>query len=359
MLYYLLPSLQEYVSWLNVFRYITFRSACGFLLSFFFVLLLLPPFLSWLKAKGIAGQPIREVGPKGHEGKKGTPTMGGAVVVAGVLTSLLLFTDLTSGLVWLIVFVLVGFGAIGLVDDWKKITKQNSLGLSEKQKFIAQIVFAGIAGMFLYLRGFPTDVSLPFAKDIIIPLGGIFFVLFCILVIVGSSNAVNLTDGLDGLAIGSILSIAVTYGVFAYVAGHVRIADYLGVHHVAGAGELAIILASLVGAGLGFLWYNSYPAQVFMGDLGALAIGAVLGLVALIVKHELVLIVAGGILVIEALSVLIQRYYFKLTGKRVFKMAPIHHHFELLGWAEPKIIVRFWIISLVLSLISLSTLKLR
>lgn len=359
MLYHILPSLQEYISWLNVFRYITFRSACAFLFSFLFVLLLLPPFLSWLKSRGIAGQPIREVGPKGHEGKKGTPTMGGAVVVAGVIVSLLLFTDLSSALVWLVAFVLVGFGAIGLVDDWKKITKQNSLGLSEKQKFIAQIALAAIAGIVLYLKGFPAEISMPFAKEMVIPLGGLLFVLFCVLVIVGSSNAVNLTDGLDGLAIGSIISIAVTYGVFAYVAGHIKIADYLGVHHVAGAGEIAIILSSLVGAGLGFLWYNSYPAQVFMGDLGALAIGALLGLVALIVKHELILIVAGGVLVIEAMSVLIQRYYFKLTGRRVFRMAPIHHHFELLGWAEPKIIVRFWIISLVLSLIALSTLKLR
>lgn len=316
-------------------------------------------FLNWLKSKGIAGQPIRELGPKGHEGKKGTPTMGGAVVVVGMIVSLILFTDLSLALVWLVIFVLFGFGAIGFIDDWKKITKQNSLGLSEKQKFLAQVIVAAIAGIILYIKGFPTEVSLPFAKDLIIPLGGLFFVIFCILVIVGSSNAVNLTDGLDGLAIGSIISIAATYGVFAYVAGHVRIADYLGVHAVYGAGELSIILSSLVGAGLGFLWYNSYPAQVFMGDLGALAIGALLGLSALIVKHELVLIIAGGVLVIEALSVLIQRYYFKLTGKRVFKMAPIHHHFELLGWAEPKIIVRFWIISLVLSLVSLSTLKLR
>lgn len=359
MLYYLLPSLQDYISWLNVFRYITFRSVCGFLFSFLFVIFVLPMFLNWLKSKGIAGQPIRELGPKGHEGKKGTPTMGGAVVVVGMIVSLILFTDLSLALVWLVIFVLFGFGAIGFIDDWKKITKQNSLGLSEKQKFLAQVIVAAIAGIILYIKGFPTEVSLPFAKDLIIPLGGLFFVIFCILVIVGSSNAVNLTDGLDGLAIGSIISIAATYGVFAYVAGHVRIADYLGVHAVYGAGELSIILSSLVGAGLGFLWYNSYPAQVFMGDLGALAIGALLGLSALIVKHELVLIIAGGVLVIEALSVLIQRYYFKLTGKRVFKMAPIHHHFELLGWAEPKIIVRFWIISLVLSLVSLSTLKLR
>jgi len=332
---------------------------CGFLFSFLFVLFLLPIFLNWLKKEGIGGQPIRELGPKGHEGKKGTPTMGGAVVVVGVIFSLLLFTDLSLGLVWLVVFVLFGFGAIGFVDDWKKITKQNSLGLSEKQKFLAQCLLAALVGLFLFLKGFPTEISLPFAKNLVLPLGGLFFILFCMVVVVGSSNAVNLTDGLDGLAIGSIISIAATYGVFAYVAGHVRISDYLGVHYVPGAGELAIILASLVGAGLGFLWYNSYPAQVFMGDLGALAIGALLGVSALIVKHELVLIVAGGILVIEALSVLIQRYYFKLTGKRVFKMAPIHHHFELLGWAEPKIIVRFWIISLVLSLVSLSTLKLR
>lgn len=332
---------------------------CGFLFSFIFVVILEPRFITWLKVRKIAGQPIREEGPKTHLDKKGTPTMGGAVVVLGIFFSTLLFTDLTSSLVWLVTFILLAFGWVGFLDDWRKIKKQDSKGLSEKEKLIFQIGFALIAGVFLVLKGFPTDISLPFVKDITIGLGVFGFLILSVLVIVGSSNALNLTDGLDGLAMGSLISTAATYGVFAYVAGHKNIAEYLNVHQVVGAGEVSIIIASLVGAGLGFLWYNSYPAQVFMGDLGALSLGALIGVTALIVKHELILIVAAGVLVTEALSVLIQRYYFKLTGKRFFRMAPIHHHFELLGWAEPKIIVRFWIISIMLALVSLSTLKLR
>ena len=331
----------------------------GFVFSFFFVVFLQPVFIQWLKNRGIAGQPIREVGPQGHQSKKGTPTMGGAVVVAAVLLSAVLFADVKLLVVWVVVITLVSFGGIGFLDDWRKITQQTSAGLSERQKLIFQCLSALVVVVLLIATGHSTIVTFPFFKNLSFDLGVFFFAIFSMLVVVGASNALNLTDGLDGLAMGSVTSTAAAYSVFAYAAGHAKIAEYLGVHGVPGAGEIAIVLSSLVGGGLGFLWYNSYPAQVFMGDLGALAIGALIGICAVIVKHEVVLILAGGILVVEAVSVIMQRYYFKLTGKRFFKMAPIHHHFELMGWAEPKIIVRFWIVSILLALISLSSLKLR
>lgn len=330
----------------------------GFLFSFSFVVFLQPVFIRWLKDRGIAGQPIRDVGPQ-HQTKKGTPTMGGAVVVAAVLLSALLFSDVTLLVVWTVILTLTSFGLIGFFDDWKKITKQDSAGLSERQKLIFQCLSAIIVIFLLISSGHNTAVTVPFLKDVSFEFGALLFAVFAMLIVVGASNAFNLTDGLDGLAMGSVISTAATFALFLYIAGHAKIADYLGVHGVPGAGEISIILSSLVGGGLGFLWYNSYPAQVFMGDLGSLAIGALVGISAVIAKHELILIVAGGILVVEAMSVIIQRYYFKFTGKRFFKMAPIHHHFELLGWAEPKIIVRFWIVSILLALISLSSLKLR
>lgn len=358
MLYHLLYPLHEVYGWLNVFRYQTFRAMLAFLLSFILVLVFEPIFIRRLQSRGIKGQPIRDDGPKVHEVKKGTPTMGGLVIILAVIFSTILLADLTNVYVWLSMLVMVGYAGIGFIDDWRKITQQNTKGLSERGKMLSQIGIALIGAVILYYMNFSTVLSVPFLKDLSFPLG-VIFIPFVILVVVGTSNAVNLTDGLDGLAIGPVMTVGATYAVFAYLSGHAHHSEYLGLLHIPGAGELSIVMASLFAAGLGFLWYNTFPAQIFMGDTGALAMGGLIGYVAVLVKHELVLIIAGGIFVIEALSVIIQRYSYKMTGKRVFRMAPIHHHFELKGWAEPKIIVRFWIISIVLALISLTTLKLR
>ncbi len=350
--------MHEVYGWLNVFRYQTFRAALAFFISFVFVLVLQPVFIRKLKAYGLKGQPIRDDGPREHESKSGTPTMGGLVIIASVVFSSLLLNDLTNSFVWLTLGVLIGYAALGFVDDWKKITKQNTEGVRGKQKLFWQTLIALIGASSLYFMDFNTSLTFPFLKDLVVPLG-IFFIPFVALVVVGTSNAVNLTDGLDGLAIGPVMTVAAAYAVFAYVAGHSHFSEYLTVPHVPGSGEITIILSALVAAGLGFLWYNTFPAQVFMGDIGALSLGGVLGFIAVVVKQEILLVLAGGIFVMEALSVIIQVYSFKLTGKRVFRMAPIHHHFELKGWAEPKVIVRFWIISIVLALLSLTTLKLR
>ncbi len=330
----------------------------AFLLAFVFVLTLQPVFITWLQRRGLKGQPIREDGPRDHLSKQGTPTMGGAVVVAAVMMAALSLCDLTNRYVWLTLAVFGAYSTVGFVDDWRKITKQNTKGLQGREKLIWQGGIAAVAGVILLSWGFPTDLSVPFVKDLAIPLG-ILFLPVMVLVVVGTSNAVNLTDGLDGLAIGPVMTVALAYAIFAYVGGHATISEYLGLHHLAGIGELSIIMAAVVAGGLGFLWYNTFPAQVFMGDLGALGLGGLLGFVAVLTKHELLLPIAGGIFVLEACSVIIQVYSFKMTGRRVFRMAPIHHHFELKGWAEPKIIVRFWIISIVLALITLTSLKLR
>lgn len=358
MLYHLFLELREEFPGLNVFRYQTFRAMVAFLFSFCFVLALEPVFIRRLKTLGIKGQPIRDDGPKAHEGKRGTPTMGGFVIVAAVLLATLLLADLSNLYIWLSIIALLLFGVVGFFDDWRKVRQQNSQGLSERQKMLAQCSIALLLGVVLWSTDFSTTLHFPFFKEWNLSLGWLF-IPFMALVIVGTSNAVNLTDGLDGLAIGPVMTVAATYGLFAYLAGNAVAANYLGIPHVVGTGELAIPMAAVVAGGLGFLWYNTFPAQVFMGDVGALALGAILGLVAVLTKHEIVLVMAGGIFVVEALSVLVQRYSYKLTGKRVFRMAPIHHHFELKGWAEPKIIVRFWIISIVLALLSLTTLKLR
>ncbi len=330
----------------------------AFLTTFIFVLLVEPRFIAWLKSRGVAGQPIREDGPKQHFSKQGTPTMGGAVMVAGILLSCLLFADLSNKYVLMAIGVLGGTALLGFYDDWAKVTKQNSKGISGPQKLFWQFTIAMVASVYLKYSGFSTELRFPFFKELNVDLG-VLFLVFAPIVVVGSSNAVNLTDGLDGLAAGPIMTTAATYGVFAYLVGNVKAAEYLGIPYIAGAGELSIILSALVSAGLGFLWYNSFPAQVFMGDMGALGLGALLGVSAVIVKHEIVLVLAGGIFVVEALSVIIQRYYYKATKKRIFRMAPIHHHFELAGLPEPKIIVRFWIVSIVLAILSLTTLKLR
>jgi phospho-N-acetylmuramoyl-pentapeptide-transferase len=357
-LYHLLYPLHEIYGWLNVFKYQTFRAMLAFLISFIFVLLIEPVFIRRLQSRGIKGQPIRDDGPKVHEVKRGTPTMGGLVIVLAVLFSSLLLADLRNYYVWLSLAMLVCYAGIGFIDDWRKITQQNSKGLSERGKMLLMTGVSLVGAWSLYNEGFSTTLSVPFLKELSFVMG-VLFIPFAVLVVVGTSNAVNLTDGLDGLAIGPVMTVSATYAIFAYLSGHAGHADYLGIAHIPGSGELAIVLASLTAAGLGFLWYNTFPAQVFMGDTGALAMGGLLGFASVVVKQELVLIIAGGIFVLEALSVLIQRYSFKLTGKRVFKMAPIHHHFELKGWAEPKIIVRFWIISIVLALIALTSLKLR
>ena len=358
-LYHLLYSLHETVSWFNVFKYQTFRAMLAFLCAFVFVLVLQPVFIRWLQNRGVGGQPIRDDGPKAHEGKRGTPTMGGMVVVAAVLVSTLLLADLTNVKVWLTIAIMTGFAYLGFVDDWKKIEKQDSKGLSERGKLIVQFGIGAGAAVVLCLLGVKTDLHIPFLKDVSIHLGIVGFILFTSFVLVATSNAVNFTDGLDGLAIGPVMTVACTYGVFAYLAGNAIYADYLGIPFESGAGEISIILASMFAAGLGFLWYNTFPAQVFMGDTGSMALGGTLGFIAVLVKQELILVVAGGVFVMEAASVVIQRYYYKWTKRRVFKMAPIHHHFELVGWAEPKIIVRFWIVSIVLAIVSLTSLKLR
>lgn len=358
MLYHLLVPLAAEYSWLNVFRYITFRAALAFFIAFTFVLIVQPIFIRYLQRVGMKGQPIRDDGPKTHEVKKGTPTMGGLVVVAGISLSVFLLCDLNNTFIWLILLVMISFASLGFLDDARKVFFQNPKGVSGPTKLIWQTLTSLFVALALFYMGFSTEVHLPFLKDVAINLG-ILFIPFVMFVIVGTSNAVNLTDGLDGLAIGPVMTVAVTYSIFAYIGGREDFASYLAIPHVAGVGELTIMLSTVFAAGLGFLWYNTFPAQVFMGDIGALALGGVLGLAAILVKHELVLVIAGGIFVLEATSVIIQRYYYKLTKKRVFRMAPIHHHFELNGWAEPKIIVRFWIISIVLAFVSLTTLKLR
>lgn len=358
MLYHLLVPLSEQFGVLNVLRYLTFRSMMAFIVTLVLVLLLQPRFIRWFQQRSL-GQPIRDDGPQSHHSKSGTPTMGGLVVVSAVILSTLLFADLSNMYVWAVVGVTVGYGALGFVDDFKKVSVKDTKGVRAKTKLLWQFSIAAVFTLLLTLNAnYSTEIWLPFFKDIRIDLG-LMFIPFATLVIVGSSNAVNLTDGLDGLVIGPIMTVAFAYGVFSYTSGNVKIAEYLQIAYVSGCGDLAIFASAIVAGGLGFLWFNSFPAQVFMGDVGSLALGGALGMLAIITKHELVLVIAGGIFVVEALSVILQVASFKMTGKRIFKMAPLHHHFELQGMAEPKIIVRFWIISIVLALLSIATLKLR
>lgn len=357
MLYHLLFPLHTEFSFLNVFKYISFRTFGAAITSVLFCMLLGPVFISWMQKKQMK-QVVRDDGPQSHLSKQGTPTMGGALILAGVAVPTLLWADLSNQYVWVALFVTLSYGVIGFIDDFKKVIKKNPKGLPGKQKLLGQIIFGAIAVYWLKETGISTEIHFPFFKDITIDLG-ILFIPFAVFVITGASNAVNLTDGLDGLAVGPTITTSVTFLILAYCAGHFELAKYLQIPHIAGAGELAIFLASVAAACLGFLWYNTYPAQVFMGDVGALALGGALGTTAVISKNEFLLALCGGVFVMEALSVMIQVASFKITGKRVFKMAPIHHHFELKGWPEPKVIVRFWIISILLALITLSTLKLR
>ncbi len=358
MLYLLLYPLHTQFSIFNVFRYLSFRLIYAALTAFALVFVLAPLVIRELQSHGV-GQRIREDGPSRHRVKGGTPTMGGILILFAVIISTLLWTDLTSRYVWLAIFAMVGFGAVGFWDDYLKTVRGKNQGLTALQKVIAQAVVAlGIGVLFYSLPAYSTKLSVPFFKAFS-PDIGLFYIPFAILVIVGASNAVNLTDGLDGLAIGPVVVAALAYTVVAYVSGHRVFADYLLIPYIEGAGELSIFTAAIFGASLGFLWFNTYPASVFMGDVGSLPLGAALGTVAVISKHELLLLLVGGVFVIEALSVIFQVASFKSRGKRVFLMAPIHHHFELKGWEEPKVVVRLWIIAVLLALFSLSTLKLR
>jgi phospho-N-acetylmuramoyl-pentapeptide-transferase len=358
MLYLLLYPSHAAFPPLNVFKYITFRTLLAGLTALTLSLLLGPPLIRRLSALQI-GQAIRSDGPARHAVKAGTPTMGGTLILFSFLLSTVLLADLQDWYVWVALLVTLGHGLIGFADDWAKVRRRNSAGIPGRVRLAAEFVIAGAAAAALYTWSeHGGHLTMPFFKEVRPDLG-IWYVPFGALVIVGAANAVNLTDGLDGLAIGPVMIAGGTYAVFAYTAGHARIAEYLQIPFVPGAGELAVFCGALAAAGLGFLWFNAYPAQMFMGDVGSLALGAALGVVALITRQELVLILVGGIFVVEALSVIGQVVSFKLRRKRIFRMAPIHHHFELLGWPEPQIIVRFWIVSVICALLALSTLKLR
>ena len=356
--------LAQYLSALEpgfaVFQYLTLRAILSVLTALVAALFLGPWFIRSLELRQI-GQSVRLDGPESQLSKQGTPTMGGVLILVCITASTLIWGDLTNAYVWIALMVMIGFGIIGWIDDWKKIVQKNSRGLSAKLKYLGQSIVGLIAAILLYhLAKTPEETTLlvPFFKDLLIPLG-FGYVILAYFVIVGTSNAVNLTDGLDGLAILPTVLVAGALGVFAYLTGNIIFSEYLFIPYIPGAGELVVFLGAMVGAGLGFLWFNTYPAQVFMGDVGALSLGAALGVVAVMVRQELVLFIMGGIFVLETVSVMLQIASFRLTGKRLFRMAPIHHHFELKGWPEPRVIVRFWIISVMFVLIGLATLKLR
>jgi phospho-N-acetylmuramoyl-pentapeptide-transferase len=345
----------------NVFRYITFRTGAAMITGFIVVFLFGPAIIANLRIRQGKGQPIRADGPQTHFKKAGTPTMGGLMIISGFLVATLLWADLSNIYVWTVLMVTVGFGAIGFYDDYLKVTKQSHKGFSGKSRLALEFVIAAAAAAMIVHAGtgsFASSLAFPFVKALLLDLGW-FYVVFGAFVVVGAGNAVNLTDGLDGLAIVPIMIAASAFGLIAYVAGNVNFSTYLQIHYVAGTGELAPLCGAVIGAGLGFLWFNAPPAAIFMGDTGSLALGGMVGSIAVATKHELVLAIIGGLFVIEALSVIIQVGWFKLTGRRVFLMAPIHHHFEKLGWTESQVVVRFWIIAFMLAFVGLSTLKLR
>jgi len=349
------------ISIFNVFRYITFRTGGALITAALIVFMFGPMIINSLRVRQGKGQPIRADGPQTHFKKAGTPTMGGLMIISGIVGSSLLWANLSSVYVWVVLMVTLGFGAIGFYDDYQKVTKQSHLGISGKLRLAIEFLIAGLAATIIMQNGqapFSSSLTFPFIKDLIINLS-IFFIPFAAFVIVGAGNAVNLTDGLDGLAIVPVMIAAASFGVIAYLSGNAVFADYLQIHFTPGTGELAVVLGAVIGAGLGFLWFNAPPAAIFMGDTGSLALGGLIGTVAVAAKHEIVLAIIGGLFVMEALSVIIQVAVFKMTGKRVFLMAPIHHHFEKMGWTESQIVIRFWIIAVVLALIGLSTLKLR
>lgn len=358
MLYLLLFPLHTTFPVLNVFRYITFRAALAALVSLLLAFVIGPYLIRALKEWQIR-QPIRDDGPDRHAGKAGTPTMGGTLIVLSLVLSTVLVGDVTNVYVLVALAVTVAFAAIGFIDDFLKVRRESSRGLGMWSKLIPQIAVASAATVVLLLQpDFSSTVAVPFLKNVR-PELGLWYVPFAVVVVVGASNAVNLTDGLDGLAIGPVMTAAATYALIVYLAGHVKFAEYLQIPHVSRVGELTVFCAAVVAAGLGFLWFNTYPAQMFMGDVGSLGLGAALGILAVISKNEILLVVVGGVFVVEAVSVIVQVASFKLRGKRVFRMAPIHHHYELKGWPEPQIIVRFWIVSIICALFALSTLKLR
>jgi len=358
MLYFLLYSLHSKFSAFNVFRYITFRAILAILTALVISFFCGPWVIRKLQQLQVK-QYIRDDGPSQHLAKEGTPTMGGTLILSSIVLSVFLWADLTNFYIWVILLVTAGFGLIGFADDYWKLSRKNSKGLGVKEKMLYQIAVALVASLLLYFYPtFKSTVSVPFFKDVAPDLRA-YYILLAVFVIVGTSNAVNLTDGLDGLAIGPVLISAGTFMVLAYLAGHVKIASYLQIPYVSGSGELTIFCGAMVGASMGFLWYNTYPAQMFMGDTGSVALGAALGTAAVITKQEILLAIVGGLFVLETLSVIFQVASYKLRRKRIFRMAPLHHHFELKGWAEPKVIVRFWIITIFLALIALSTLKLR
>lgn len=360
MLLYLTDWLTQFNSGFSVFRYLTLRGILGVLTALSISFVVGPAMIRRLRQYKI-GQTVRDDGPQSHLSKAGTPTMGGALMLVGVGISTLLWSNLTNVYVWIVLLVTLAFGAIGLVDDYKKLVLRNPRGLAARYKYLWQSVVGLIAAVLLYgLAETPAETALliPYLKDVSVQLGP-WYILLTYLVIVGSSNAVNLTDGLDGLAVMPTVLVAGALGIFVYASGHANFADYLRIPSVPGVGEVVVFCSALVGAGLGFLWFNAYPAQVFMGDVGALALGAALGVVAVVVRQELVLLIMGGIFVAETLSVMLQVASFKMTGKRIFRMAPLHHHFELQGWPEPRVIVRFWIVTVILVLVGLASLKIR
>jgi phospho-N-acetylmuramoyl-pentapeptide-transferase len=362
MLYHLLFPLADRFEPLNLFRYLTFRSGGAVVTALSLSFALGPRIIAWLRSKQREGQPIRLDGPESHlQTKKGTPTMGGFLILIALIGSTLLWADLTNGYIWVTLFVTTGFGAVGFVDDYRKLTNRSSRGMSGRMKLLAEIIVATAGAVMIVLltrSSIATSLAVPFFKSVLINLGWVF-VPVAVFVMTGASNAVNLTDGLDGLAIVPSMIAAGCFALIAYLAGNTVFANYLQINHVPGSGELAVFCAAMVGSALGFLWFNAPPAMVFMGDTGSLAIGGALGVVAVITKHELVLAIIGGLFVLETVSVIVQVASFKLTGKRVFRMAPLHHHFEKKGWQEPTIVIRFWIIASILAIAGLSTLKLR
>ena len=360
---YFLGQFADHLSVLNVFRYITFRTAGATMTAIVFVFLFGPTIIAALRVRQGKGQPIRADGPQNHlVTKKGTPTMGGLMILSGLIVSTLLWANLDSAYVWIVLMVTVGFGLIGLYDDYLKVSKQTHKGFSGRGRLVVEFAIALLACYLVAWTGsgpLATSFTFPFFKEMALNLGIFFYVPVASIVIVGAGNAVTLTDGLDGLAIVPVMIAAASFGFIAYLAGNANFAEYLQIHFVQGTGELAVVCGAVLGAGLGFLWFNAPPAAIFMGDTGSLALGGMLGAVAVATKHEIVLAIVGGLFVLEAVSVIIQVLSFKMTGKRVFRMAPIHHHFERLGWAEPTIVIRFWIVAVMLALLGLATLKLR
>ncbi|MGV2870481.1 phospho-N-acetylmuramoyl-pentapeptide-transferase [Colwellia sp. E150_009] len=359
MLHWLAEYLTQYYSAFHVFSYLTFRAIVSTLTALFISLYFGPKLISYLQKMQI-GQTVRDDGPESHLSKSGTPTMGGILILASIVVSVLLWTNLENIYVWVVLFVVVSFGIIGFVDDYRKVIRKDSNGLIAKWKYFWQTVIGLATAFFLYQISHPeqTFLLIPFIKDVM-PQLGMFYIVLTYFVIVGTSNAVNLTDGLDGLAIVPTIMVAGAFALFAYVTGNVNFAGYLNIPYIAMTSELVVVCTAIVGAGLGFLWFNTYPAQVFMGDVGSLALGAALGVIAVLVRQELVLFIMGGVFVMETVSVILQVGSYKMRGQRIFRMAPIHHHYELKGWPEPRVIVRFWIISFILVLIGLATLKLR